>query len=108
MLKFNKVKTELNIEYSKGDTFAFNLECDENIPEGSSLRLQISPNGNVNDIIINKNFSISGNVFNVALTDAEANLLNIDEVYQYRFTFLDISGNKITNISGNLAVIWGA
>lgn len=108
MFKFKKTNNGLDIEYSKGDTFAFNFKCEEELPEGSSLRLQISPNGNINDIIINKNFNPSGNVFNVTLTEEETRLLDIDEVYPYRFTFLDISGNKITNISGNLSVIWGA
>ena len=108
MIQFKNTKTGLDIEYSKGDTFVFNFEADGSIPQGSSLRLQISPNGNVNDIIIEKFFELSDNKFSVRLTEAEIKLLNIDEIYQYRFTFLDAGGNKITNISGNLIVKWGA
>ena len=108
MIRFKETKTGLDIEYSKGDTFAIDFEADESIPKGSSLRLQISPNGNVNDIIIEKFFDLNENKFSVRLTNAEIDVLSIDEVYQYRFTFLDVGGNKITNISGNLIVKWGA
>ena len=108
MFKFKKTNNGLDIEYSKGDTFAFNFECDESIAEGTTLRLQISPNGNTNHIIIEKKFDLEMDKFSIALSEAESNVLNIDEVYQYRFTFFDVLGNKITNISGNLIVKWGA
>ena len=108
MINFKNTKTGLDIEYTKGDTFSFNIECEDEIPEGSTMRLQISPNGNVNNIILYKNFNTNNNMFSVTLTQDETELLNIDEVYQYRFTFIDIYGNIITNISGNLIVKWGA
>lgn len=108
MIQFKNTKTGLDIEYSKGDTFAFNIEADGDIPQGSSLRIQVSPNGNINNIIIEKFISLSENSFAVKLTETELNALNIDEMYQYRLTFLDTGGNKITNVSGNLIVKWGA
>lgn len=108
MIIFRDTKTGLNIEYSKGDTFSFIFESSDAIPEGSTLRMQISPNGNVNNVILEKKFNVSDNKFNILLSNEEVDGLNIDEVYQYRFTFIDVNGNVITNISGNLIVKWGA
>lgn len=108
MLKFNKNKTELDIEYSKGDTFAFNIETESGVPTGSTLRMQISPCGDINDVIVDKKFEVNNNVFAVTLLESELIHLNVGNTYQYRFTFFDIEGNITTTTSGNLIVKWGA
>lgn len=107
MLKFKETKVGLDIEYSKGDTFAFNFETEEEVPAGSYFKLQISPNGDINDIIIEKQFEVSNNIFPISLTEKELLLLNIGETYLYRFVFHDIETKKTTTISGNLIVKWG-
>lgn len=108
MLKFKETKTGLDIEYSKGDTFEFNLETEEAVPAGSYFLFQVSPNGDVNDIIIEKKFEVLNNIFQISLPEKELLLLNIGESYLYRFIFHDIETKKTTTISGNLIVKWGA
>ena len=108
MIKFKETGDKLDIEYTKGDTFEFNLTSTDYIPEGSCMRLQISLDGYTDDVIIEKSIPVKDNTFVVLLDEQHTDLLKIHRVYQYRFTFYDVSGRKITTISGNLIIKWGA
>lgn len=109
MLKFKKGNNTIDIEYTIGDTLAFNISSENGLPEGAELRLQVSPSGNDNDIIIEKVFNVSEDgVFKITIEEGKLAVLNAGRSYQYRFTFFDIEGNITTTTSGNLIVKWGA
>ena len=108
MIKFKETENRLDIEYTKGDTFEFTVISTDYIPEGSYMRLQISLDGYMDDIIIEKSIPVKDNVFVVLLEEQFTDLLKLNRVYQHRFTFYDVTGRKITTISGNLIIKWGA
>ena len=109
MLKFKKGNNTLDIEYTIGDTLIFNILSENGFPEGAELRLQVSPSGNDNDIIIEKVFDLSEDgVFEITIEASKIATLNAGRSYQYRFTFFDIEGHITTTTSGNLIVKWGA
>lgn len=108
MINFEKTKTDLNIEYSKGDSFALFLKAAGNLFSGSTVRMEISPSGSTDDILISKHFAAEETGFLISLSDDETSLLRIGEIYSHRFTFFDENGTKTTVISGKLAVKWGA
>ena len=108
MIEFKETENKLDIEYTAGDTFEFNLVSSDYIPEGSFMRFQISLDGNIDDVIIEKTIPVKDNTFAVLLEEHFTEMLKIHRVYQHRFTFYDVSGRKITTVSGNLIVKWGA
>lgn len=108
MLTIKETKTGINIEYSKGDTFEFTISSEEVIPDGTTMRLQISPNGDTDDVLIEKTYSLKDNRFYITLDKSDISKLDINHLYQYRLTLFAIDGSIMTNVSGNLLVKWGA
>lgn len=98
----------INILHTAGDTFKFVAAPDEEIPEATSLRLQISQNGRTDNILVEKSFTISNNEFTIELDVEELAPLIAGSEYYYRLTMFTISGEIVTTISGDLIVKWGA
>lgn len=108
MIKMKKTSGDIQIEYTKGDTFMFGVTSEENFESGMKLRLQISPSGDTDNIVITKTFPLSENKCIVTLTESEANLLVIGTIYDYRLTFINANNTASTTISGLLNIKWGA
>ena len=108
MLNFINTKTGLDIEYTKGDSFIFEISAESEVSDGTQLRLQISANGDTDNVDISKTFNATNNSFTVELAESDLNQFAPGDIHQYRLTIFDISGNITTTISGNLIVKWGA
>lgn len=107
MLSLITTKLGTNIEYSKGDTFSFTVSSEDIIPDGTNMRLQISPNGNTDNVLIEKIYTLKDNRFYIVLDKADIAKLDINNIYQYRLTLLELNGDIFTNLSGDLLVKWG-
>ena len=97
--------THADISATDIDTFQIAVETDS-YEEGQTLQFQISESETA-EPIINKIFSAEDAVFTVVLTENEKNRLSLEN-YLYRMTLLDTNGEKITTMSGNLTMKWGA
>ena len=109
MLEFIQTSGDnIDILHTEGDTFKFVITTEE-MPENTSLRLQISPTGRASDgKLIVKTFPISNNEFSVELNHDEIKGLVSGSEYCYRLTVFTVDGEIITTMSGNLIVKWGA
>ena len=97
----------LKINYTTGDTFKFAIADDSGVQNGTTLRFQISPDGERGTMLISRIYSANGDTFTVSLTTAEAAQLLPGHTYDYRLTFISAAGEVLTTISGLLDVIWG-
>ncbi len=108
MLTIKETKTGTDIEYSKGDTFEFTVSSTDILPDGTSIRFQISQNGDTDDILLEKTYALKDNRFYITLDNTDIAKLDINNLYQYRLTLFSIDNSIMTNVSGNLLVKWGA
>ena len=109
MLEFIQTSGDtINISHTAGDTFKFVAAPEENMPDATRLRLQVSQNGRTDNILVEKSFTVSDNQFTVELTSDELAPLASGSEYCYRLTIFSTTGEIITTISGDLIVKWGA
>lgn len=91
-----------DMECLQGDTLGtFSVEMDENTDlTGASMCLILE---NQNGLILQKNCTLSENIFHVQLTSADT--ASLAGLYQMHFCLTDSEGLKYRKIAGNLYVI---
>ena len=107
MLNVTKTNTGLNIDYTKGDTFKLGITVGEDYENIQSIRLQIIKAGMPNEVIVEKTYTPTENVFTIQLSYSDTVKLSEGASYEYRLTFYRGS-DVITTLSGMLNVKWGA
>lgn len=108
MLKINNFKDSTDIEYTKGDSFVFEVSVESTLPQGTVLRFQASLNGVEDDVVLEEKYNVNDNKFRVTLSESQIAVLKIGQIYKYRLTLIDIEGGVTTTTSGNITVKWGA
>lgn len=110
MLKFKaSSENKTDIEYTKGDTFKFEILSDNGLFVGDIVRFQISEAETSKKTIMEKTFSVTEE--NKALIEAlegEFAFLTEGGKYFYRLTVFGIDDVVTTVLSGSLIVKWGA
>ena len=101
----NKV-TKNGLSHTKGDTFLFEVTANEAFSEGSTLKFTVAKNEDETPVISN-NYSLSNNTFSVSLSETDEKKLDIG-IYVFKMTVLNLSGQIITQASGELEIKWGA
>lgn len=94
-----------DIEYTAGDTFLLSVTSVDGFTEGAKMRFVIAQ-GKHSDAIIDKQFELSEDGFTLTLTAEESAKLPMEE-YIYKLILLDITGQVITQQSGDFTVKWG-
>lgn len=95
----------LDIEYTIGDTFRLAIGSEAGFSAGSKMRFQIAEN---TEAIISNEFNLNDDgEFVIELSEADKAKLAVND-YQYRITVIDVSGDVVTEKSGNFKVKWGA
>lgn len=107
MLDLKRTPTGLDIDYTEGDTFKFGLTVGEEYENVHSLRLQIIKAGINEDVLVEKTYTPSGNIFTIQLAYSDTVKLIAGTSYEYRLSFYRGS-EVVTTISGMLNVKWGA
>lgn len=103
MLKILKTS---DISYTKGDTFSLKIKAKNGFLEGSTLRLVIAES-EYKEPLIERTYSLSGDVFYVNLTETDKKKLELSN-YIYKLTVVSATGVTITQKSGDFLVKWGA
>ena len=101
----NKV-TKNGISHTKGDTFLFEVTTNEQFSEGLTLKFVVAENEE-SKLIIQNNYYVSDNKFLVSLNESDESKLDIG-IYVYKMILLNLSGQIITQASGELEIKWGA
>ena len=93
------------ITYTAGDTFLMEISSDDGFEEGAQLKLQIAESETA-DFLVDATFNQSNGGFEVTLTDREKEKLPIGD-YIYKLVLVNVSGEIITQKSGDFIVKWG-
>ena len=93
------------ITYTAGDTFLIEVSSDEGFDEGAQLKLQIAESETA-PLLVDATFNQVNGSFDVALTSREKEKLTLGN-YIYKLVLVNVSGEIITQKSGDFIVKWG-